>query len=75
MNPETAEHYINQSRAERVEIASKIAMLTKLWDGKLENEIRIQVELLMTPEESVEPAQQTTGCTSQPGQVCAPEPL
>lgn len=49
MNPETAEHYINQSRAERAQIAQQIAMLRKLYDGKLENEIRIQVELLTEP--------------------------
>lgn len=50
MNPETAEHYINQSRAERVQIAQQIAYLRKLYDGKLENEIRIQVELLTEPD-------------------------
>lgn len=49
MNPERAQEYIDQSRAERANIASQIAELRKLYDGKLQNEVRIKLELLTEP--------------------------
>lgn len=62
MSPERAEHYIDQSRAERATIATQIAYLRKLYDGKLENEVRIRVELLTNEQVEQELAPMIVDC-------------